>query len=68
MPSPTEPRPNDVPPSRHDRDRQPPADHRREPRDFETQVSDDDRNYNAPFDVDLDPIDDGDINTHGSER
>ena len=56
------------PRSEHDRDRQPggvPAD---EPRDFETQVSDDDRNYNAPFDADLNPIEDEDINIHGSER
>lgn len=52
----------------YDRDRQPPGDARNEPRDFETQVSDSDRNYNAPFDAELEPIDDEDINTHGSER
>jgi len=51
-----------------DRDRQPPDDHREEPRDFESQVNDDDRNYNAPFDADLEPIEDKDINTDGSER
>lgn len=51
-----------------DRDRQPSSDPLAEPRDFETQVSDDDRNYNAPFDAELEPIEDDDINTHGSER
>ena len=55
-------------PPQYDRDRQPPSDVRDEPRDLETQVSDDDRNYNAPFDDDLEPIEDEDINTHGSER
>jgi len=52
----------------HDRDRQPPDDHREEPRDSESQVNDDDRNCNAPFDADLEPIEDTDINTDGSER
>jgi hypothetical protein len=64
--------------SQHDRDRQPPSGPRDEPRDFERQGSDDERNYNAPFDDDLEPIergdvddkkiDDNDINTHGSEK
>lgn len=54
-----------------DRDGRPPGNPRDEPREFETQVSDDDRNYNAPFDPDGEPIEDRapeDINTHGSER
>jgi hypothetical protein len=57
--------------SHHDRDRQPPSGPLDEPRDFERQVSDDDWNYNAPFDDNLEPIDrkdDKDINTHGSEK
>ena len=53
----------------HDRDRQPPGDAMPEPRDFESEVSDGDRNYDAPFDSALEPIDDRDaINRHGSER
>jgi hypothetical protein len=64
--------------SQDDRDRQPPSAPRDEPRDFERQVSEDDWNYNAPFDDDLEPmerrdiddteIEDTDINTHGSEK
>ena len=54
--------------SPYDRDPQPPGSRPDEPRDFETQVSDDDRNYNAPFDANGEPIEDDDINTHGSER
>jgi hypothetical protein len=54
--------------SPYDGDAQPPRSPVDEPRDFETQVSDDDRNYNAPFDSNGEPIEDEDINTHGSER
>jgi len=55
-------------PRPYDRDRQPPAT-QDEPRDFETQVSDDDRNYNSPIDpVTHEPMDSEDINTHGSDR
>ena len=68
MPTSTDPRPNNVPRNQQDRDRQPPGDLGGEPRDFETQVSDDDRNYNAPFDDQLEPIEDEGINTEGSER
>jgi hypothetical protein len=68
MPTSTDPRSNKVPRNQHDPDRQPPSDAGDEPRDFETQVSDDDRNYNAPFDGDLDPVEDEAINTDGSER
>lgn len=50
-----------------DRERQP-GTPREEPRNFETNVSDGDRNYNAPFDSDLEPIEDEEINTNGSER
>ena len=68
MPTSTDPRSNNIPRNQHDRDRQPPSDSVDEPRDFETQVRDDDRNYNAPFDAELGPIEDEDINTDGSER
>jgi hypothetical protein len=68
MPTSTDPKSNNGPRLRNDRDRQPSGSRRDEPRDFETQVSDDDRNYNAPFDDALEPIEDEDINTHGSER
>jgi len=68
MPTSTDPRVTYVPRNQHDRDPQPPSDRAGEPRDFETQVSDDDRNYNAPFDHELDPIEHEDINTDGSER
>jgi hypothetical protein len=51
-----------------DRDRQPSSAPQDELRDFENQVSDDGRNYNAPFDADLNPIEDEEINTDGSER
>lgn len=68
MPTSTEPRGDHVPRREHDRDRQPPSDARDEPRDFDTQVSDSDRNDDAPFDADLEPVEDEPINTHGSER
>jgi hypothetical protein len=61
-------RTDESPLPQQDRDRQPGSSAHDEPRDFETQVSDDGRNYNAPFDADLNPIDDEDVNTHGSER
>ncbi len=51
-----------------DRDREPPTDSGDELRDFETQVSDDDRNYDAPIGPDGEPIDEEPINTDGSER
>jgi hypothetical protein len=51
-----------------DRDRQPSSVPQDELRDFENLVSDDGRNYNAPFDADLNPIEDEDINTDGSQR
>jgi hypothetical protein len=51
-----------------DRDRQPGSSIQDEPRDFEKMVSDDGRNYDAPFDSDLNPIEDEDVNTQGSER
>ena len=68
MPTSTDPRSNNAPRNQHDRGRQRPGDLGAEPRDFETHVSDDDRNYDASFDDKLDPIEDGDINTDGSER
>lgn len=68
MPTSTDPRSNNVPRNQHDRDRQPPGDLRGEPREFETQVGDDDRNDDASFDDELEPIEDEDINTDGSER
>lgn len=69
MPTSTDPRSNELKRPPPDRDRQPRGTPLDEPRDFETQVSDDDRNYNAPFDATLEPIDDSDdVNTHGSER
>lgn len=69
MPTSTDPLPNDAKRPQPDRDRQPRGNPLDEPRDFETQVSDDDRNYHAPFDATLEPIDDlDDVNTHGSER
>jgi len=68
MPTSTDPRSNNVQRPQHDRDPQPRKREGEEPRDFESQVSDDDRNYDAPFDDDLEPIEDKDINTHGSER
>ena len=54
--------------SQSDRDRQPTSAPRGETRDFETQVGDDDRKYDVPFDEDLEPVEDSEINTHGSER
>jgi len=68
MPSSSDNRSNNFQPPQRDRDRQPRGAARDEPRDFETQVSDNDRNYNAPFDSALEPTEDKDINTHGSER
>jgi hypothetical protein len=68
MPTSTDPRSNNVPRNQPDRDRQPPGDPGHEPRDFETQISDDDRNYNPPFDDELEPVEREDINTDGSER
>jgi hypothetical protein len=68
MPTSTDPRSNNLPRNQPDRDRQPPSDPGREPRDFDTQVSDDDRNDNAPFDDELEPVEREDINTDGSER
>lgn len=68
MPTSTDPRDANVPRRQPDRDRQPPSRSRAEPRDFESQVSDSDRNYDARFDAELEPIEDEAINTHGSER
>ena len=69
MPTSTDPRSPSVQPPQPDRNRPPRGRAEEEPRDFETQVSDDDRNYNAPFDESLEPVEDaGDVNTHGSER
>ena len=56
-----------VPRDQHDRDRQPPS-AAVEPRNFESQVSHGDRNYDAPIDARREPIEDEDIDTHGSER
>ena len=39
-----------------------------EPRNFEQEVSDLDTTYDAPFDEGINPIDDTEINEHGSER
>jgi len=53
----------------YDREGSPAAPRQDEPRDFETQVSDHDRNYDAPIDPNTrEPMDAEDINTHGSER
>ena len=69
MPTSTDRRSRNVQRRQPDRDRQPSGGPRAEPRDFETQVSDNDRNYNAPIGPDLEPIEDADdINSHGSER
>jgi hypothetical protein len=56
------------PTRQQDPDRQPGSTAQDEPRHFESEVSAADRNYDAPFDADPNPIDDEDINTHGSER
>ncbi|HTM27010.1 MAG TPA: hypothetical protein VL225_17555 [Vicinamibacterales bacterium] len=61
-------RTDETPLPQQDRDRQPGSSIQDEPRDFETMVSDDGRNYDASFDSDLNPIEDEDVNTHGSER
>ncbi len=68
MPTSTDRPSHDVPPHQSDRDRQRRPDALDDPRDFETQVSDDDRSYNAPVDVTGEPVEHEDINTHGSER
>ena len=69
MPTSTERHSPDVAFPQPDRNGSPRGRAQEEPRDFETQVSDDDRRYNAPFDNRLEPIEDsGDVNTHGSER
>jgi len=51
-----------------DRDREPPTHPGDQLRDFETQISDDDRNYDAPIGADGEPVEDERINTGGSER
>jgi hypothetical protein len=61
-------RTDEHPSGQHDRDRQPGSTAQEEPRNFESEVSDGDRNYDAPFDADLNPTEDEDINTHGSDR
>lgn len=58
---------DEKPRQKENRERQPGAP-REEARNFETNVSDGDRNYNAPLDSDLEPDEDDEINTHGSER
>ena len=58
---------DEEPRQREDRERQPGAP-REEARNFETNVSDGDRNHNAPFDSGLEPVEDEEINTNGSER
>ena len=72
MPTSTDKHPH--PPHRPD---QHPTDPHGEIRDFENQVSDFDRDYEAPFDANLEPVEDAhvghprpkdDINTHGSDR
>jgi hypothetical protein len=59
---------DEEPRRQQDRERQPGGAPKDEARNFETDVSDGDHNYDAPFDSDLEPIEDDDINTHGSER
>ena len=63
-------RTDDTPPRQLDRDRQsitesPGGD---EPRNFDRQVSEVAVDDDAPFDENAEPIQDEDINTHGSER
>jgi hypothetical protein len=76
MPTSTDRRSHTVQRCQPDRSPQSAGGPREEPRDFETQVSEDDRNYDAPIGPDLEPIEDplepiedaDDIDTHGSER
>jgi hypothetical protein len=39
-----------------------------EVRNFETEVSDNGTDYNSGFDEDMNPLDETEINEHGSER
>ena len=68
MPSSTE----KTPPPEPRRDRQHPTRGHGDIRDFENQVSDFDRDYEAPFDRNEEPIEDApahdEINRNGSER
>lgn len=64
MPSRTE----ETPPRQRDRSRQHDSSPPEDPRNFETQVSDGGVNYDAPIGVDGEPMEDEEINTHGSER
>jgi hypothetical protein len=64
MPSRTE----ETPPRQRDRVRQPGSSRLEEARNFETQVSENGVNYDAPIGVDGEPLEEENINTHGSER
>ena len=64
MPSRTE----ESPPRQRDRDRQPGSSSLDEARNFETEVSQNGVNYDAPIGADGEPLDEETINTHGSER
>ena len=61
-------RTDEIPPRQRDRDRQPGTESLDEPRSFETQVNEIGVNDDASFGEDGEPIEDEDINTHGSER
>lgn len=61
-------RTEESPPIQRDRDRQPGSSSLDEPRNFETEVSDGGLNYDAPIGADGEPLEEEDINTHGSER
>lgn len=61
-------RSEESPPRHEDRDRQPGGRRREEARNFETPVSAIGADDDAPFSADREPVDQEDINTHGSER
>src|ERR1700752_4229978 len=61
-------RTEEVPPRQQDRDRQPDRARHDEPRNFETRVNEIGVNDDALFDESGEPIEDEEINTHGSQR
>jgi hypothetical protein len=61
-------RTDETPPRQLDRDRQQVAGSPDESRNFERQVSEVGVDDDAPFDENGEPIQDEEINTHGSER
>jgi hypothetical protein len=61
-------RTEETPPRQWDRARQPGSTRPDEARNFETEVNESGVNYDAPFGADGEPVEDENINTHGSER